>query len=509
MNKPTRFISESSEYQLSAPYSIMRVNPCFFFLMLILFFTGCRNISRTAVNTYPSVFPDYINVTIPCNIAPLNFRINGRCDRIKVKLSGKKSVISISSRRKAEIPIKKWRNLLDEQANDSIQVNVEVMSDGEWQVYKPFCFYISGDSIDEYLSYRLIEPGYEVWKKLQIAERDLGSFREKIIADNNMVNGLCMNCHVYDNQNPATSFFHLRGKNGGTMVQKSGIFRKLNTATDSTISSGVYGSWHPSGRYIAFSSNVIIPEFHSTNKLRIEVYDTVSDIILADIDKNEILKYKLLSDLKSFETFPEFSHNGKKLFFCSAKATKMPQNYKTVRYSLCAVDFDPENRVLGSTTDTLISAFHEGKTVSEPKASPDGKYILYTSFDYGNFPVWHKDADLHLLNLEKNRIDTMPLVNSDHADSYHSWSSNSRWIVFASKRANGMYGMLYFAHIDANGRSSKAFLLPQKDPDHYDFFLKSYNIPELAKGPVLFNSADVEKAFKTLKPEQMRPVVMR
>ncbi len=76
--------------------------------------------------------------------------------------------------------------------------------------------------------------------------------------------------------------------------------------------------------------------------------------------------------------------------------------------------------------------------------------------------------------------------------------------MFASKRDDGMYGRPYFAHIDENGKVSKAFLLPQKDPDFYDFFLKSYNIPELSKGPAPFDPSDIGRVFSKTKAEKVR-----
>lgn len=477
-----------------------------FFAFLFLLFTGCRQPEEGIISlgNFPSIYPDYINVTVPFNVAPLNFKMKDKCQHVKVTLSGRKDIIKLQSSYKISIPFRKWKRLLEAQKNDSIVVNISALIEGKWYRYKPFCIYVSADMIDPYLSYRLIEPGYEVWNKLQICQRDIENFEETVIVDNNLIDGGCVNCHTYSKQDPSLSFFHLRNKNGGTMIQKNGKFRKLNTATDSTISAGVYGSWHPGGRFIAFSTNVIIPEFHSINNLRLEVYDTISDVVVLDIEKNEILKNRFLSGKNELETFPAFSADGRKLFFCSAKVTRMPENYKSIRYSLCAISFDPDAVSFGTKTDTLVSCFQTGKTISQPKPSPDGKYILFTSFDYGNFPIWHKEADLHLLKLSDLSIDTLPMVNSDNSDSYHSWSSNSRWFVFASKRDNGMYGKPYFAHIDENGRCSKPFLLPQKDADFYDLFLKSYNIPELAKGPVLFSPVDIEHAFRKLKAEPVK-----
>ena len=475
-------------------------------LIFLLLISSCKSNHRGIAQTdsYPSIYPDYVNVTVPYNIAPLNFRMNGKCDKITVTLSGKKSSIRLNSGYKVSIPFGKWKALLNEQKNDSIIVSVVALSDGKWQQYKPFSIYISSDRIDPYLSYRLIEPGYEVYHKLQICERDLESFHERALIDNNLIDDGCINCHTYAQQDPSRSFFHLRNKDGGTMIQVNGKFRKLDTKTDSTMSAGVYGNWHPGGRYIAFSTNVIIPEFHSINNMRLEVYDTVSDVVVLDIEKNEVLTNRLLSGKKEFETFPAFSSDGKRLFFCSAKSVRMPQQYDKIRYSLCAIDFDAASGTFGAEIDTLVSSFRTNKTVSQPKPSPDGKYILFTSFGYGNFPVWHKEADLHLLRLSDMSIDTLSVVNSDNSDTYHSWSSDSRWFVFASKRDNGMYGKPYFAHIDENGKCSKPFLLPQKNADFYDYFMKSYNIPELARGQVPYNPLDVEKAFRNLKAETVK-----
>lgn len=94
-------------------------------------------------------------------------------------------------------------------------------------------------------------------------------------------------------------------------------------------------------------------------------------------------------------------------------------------------------------------------------------------------------------------IDSLKNVNSRNSDTYHTFSSNSKWVVFASKRDDGLYGKPYFFHIDESGLSSKPFVLPQEYPDFYDNCLKSFNIPELSKGAVPFSVKDVESVLKT------------
>ena len=85
-------------------------------------------------------------------------------------------------------------------------------------------------------------------------------------------------------------------------------------------------------------------------------------------------------------------------------------------------------------------------------------------------------------------------INSPHVDSYHSWSSNSRWIVFSSRRGDGLYTRLYFAFIDENGNTGKPFLLPQKDPArYYPETLYSFNIPEFITSPVDLDMRKIAK----------------
>jgi Tol biopolymer transport system component len=275
-------------------------------------------------------------------------------------------------------------------------------------------------------------------------------------------------------------------------LQTNGKTDVLNLKRDSLISPGVYPYWHPQGKYIAYSVNTTHQMFHSAADERIEVVDWASDIIVYDIENNTILSTPLLKT-ENFETFPSFSPDGKTLYFSCSTKQELPEDYKEIRYNLCKIDFNPENGSFGTKIDTLVWVDKDKKSISFARPSYDGKYIMYVLSDYGNFSIWHKEADLWLLNLQTGENRLLTEVNSPDTESYHSWSSNSRWFVFSSRRIDGLYTRPYIASIDENGKISKPFLLPQKNPDYYTESLYSFNIPEFVNGQVQLNLPELKK----------------
>ena len=219
--------------------------------------------------------------------------------------------------------------------------------------------------------------------------------------------------------------------------------------------------------------------------------DYASDLLLYDVKKNEVITVPQLFSDKAFETFPHFSPDGKTLYFCSSEAQKMPEDFQNVKYSLCSISFNPETRTFGTQVDTLFNGKHAGKSVSFPRVSPDGKFLVFTLSDYGNFSIWHKEADLYIANLQDRTVVPLESANSDNVESYHSWSSNSRWLVFSSRRLDGLYTHPHMIHIDAEGKAGKPFILPQKDATFYSSYMQSFNIPEFVKGPVEYSTHDI------------------
>ena len=464
------------------------------YLLTLLILLSCtptpENVQKS--NDLPPIYPDYCDVTIPENIAPLNFLLRADCEAVEVR-AGEMTVNAKGN--EIVFDIDDWKDMLFQNAGKAIEVTVSALINDQWIEYKPFRWQVVKDKIDPYLTYRLIEPDYEIWNQIQIQQRCIENFETNALGHYEQLENRCMNCHTFANQDPQLSMMYVRGPNGGAILNQHGQLSKLN------IPGSVYFGFSPSGRYITYSTQKIIPAFHSMPSKRLEVYDAGSNVYVADMQEHRVISSPLLADSLKFETFPTFSPDGKYIYYCSADSVILPRDIKNLQYRLVRIPFDEQTGTIGNQLDTLftshLSPLTSHKTsVCHPRISPDGRYLLYTVADYGTFPIWHPEADLQMMNLQTGAIDTLAIVNSNKSDTYHSWSSNSHWFVFASKRDDGLYGKPYFCYIDNDGKAHKPFCLPQEHPTFYDNNLKSFNAPELGKGKVPFDVDDVAKAMK-------------
>ena len=358
----------------------------------LLLFASCAQTPENAeqVNHLPNMYPDYADVTIPVNIAPLNFEIRNKhlCNIETIltiegadEYDADNTLTATSNSQNLKFDLKEWKYFLAKAAGKNIKVQIYSKSDeGKWTAFRPFTWQVVSDSIG------------------------------------------------------------------------------------------------------------------------LEVYDTASSIYVADLNDNHIISSPLASDSSRLETFPTFSPNGKYIYYCAANKKELSdKNLKNLKYALVRIPFNEENGRFGERIDTLYSS----RSVCHPKLSPDGRFCLFTVLDYGTFPAWHTESDLYMLDLQTGKTDSLNIVNSKKSDTYHCWSHTGKWFVFISKRDDGIYGKPYFCYIDRQGKAHKPFVLPQKEPSFYDDCLKSFNIPELSRGPVPFNTIDIEQALKQ-EAEQFR-----
>ena len=459
---------------------------------------GRPEVPETYIETQalPLIRPDYTEVTMPANICPPNFAVLQGTREVVARLTAPGGIsYTYGEDGKIIIDEEEWAELRNAAKGNGIAVEIFAKSSDEWVRFKPFNIYIAEEEIDPYISYRNIQPSYVAFEKIAIRQRNLTNYEESDIYNNmpltNEKTGQCINCHSYQNYKTSRMLFHMRQGYGGTMIVDEGNIKKVDLKTDSTISAGVYPSWHPQINVIAFSTNKTGQSFHTKDIRKIEVQDTQSDLILYDPETDEVSIIE--NDSNELEVFPCWSADGNTLYYCSAhfeykndtlaKETEMIQRYKEVHYNLYAKSFDQKTRTFGSSV-RIFDADSLGLSATLPRVSPDGRYLVFSLAEFGCFHVWHPDADIQLMDLKTKEIRPLTELNSSQSESYPSFSSNGRWIMTASRRDDGNYTRPYISYFDKNGKCHKAFEVPQRDPNFYTFFLRSYNRPEFMVEPV-------------------------
>lgn len=464
-------------------------------LALLIILASCSHYDGPAPDSFNCfIYPDYVGVTIPTGIAPLNFDYTSP-DAASANTTFSAGGMSVSfSGGKVRWKEGKWRKILDAAAGGDILVHSTV-PDTTWTIH------VSEDPIDYAIDYRLIAPGYEVWSKMGIYERELASFKERAIIENTDFEG-CVNCHEFNRNDPKNFSMHIRGPHGATLIRNNGDLAAYDTKTDSTLAACVYPYWHPSGNFIIYSTNNTEQSFHLQADNMIEVFDTASDLQVYDLRSGEILTEPQIKTEEYWETFPTFSPDGETIYFTRALEQPIPEGLTETRYNLCRTSFDPATRDIGDDIEILVDAASDGKSISFPRPSYDGRYVMYVLSDYGQFSIWHHEAELWLLDLATGENRKLDEVNSPETESFHNWSSNSRWFLFVSRRDDGLFSRVYFAHIDEEGNIGKPFMLPQKEPlRYYRKLFRSYNVPTFVTGPLELDKVKVRKVINS--PERI------
>lgn len=470
----------------------------FLMAMALWVLASCTTRPKDAIltNVYPPIYPDYIGVTIPVGIAPLDFNVvDETTDFVDVVVRGSMGGEIHASGDFADFDIDDWHLLTEQNKGGSLLFTVCARDkEGKWYQYKDFTIHVSPYPLDDYgLTYRRIPPGYEVGGNIGIFQRDIHSFKEEAILTETTVPGRCFNCHTANQADPRLFTLQMRGEGGGTLIQKDGHQQWLNTKTDSTKAAGSYAYWHPSGNYCAYAVNSVHQAFFVGTKQRIEAYHSFGDIMVLDTRTHELLLSPLLQT-DDLEIFPAFSPDGKTLYFSTSKPCRVPAEYEQVKCSLCRISFDETTGTFGDRVDTLVNARDWDKSVTLARPSYDGRWLMFCVSGRSNFPICQHDADLWLMDLHGGTVRPIHEANSKETDSYHNWSSDSHWFVFASKREDGMYAQLFLASIDDKGDVTKPFLLPQRNPwKFYHEMMDSYNVPDFTKERVRF---DAHEAYR-------------
>jgi len=458
--------------------------------------------------------PDYSDTVLPPNIAPTNFRVEEGGTRCAVVIRSEKGaeVRVFSKSGDIRIPWKPWRDLLEANRGGQVVFDVYVKgSEGHWQRFAPMTNTVAPEEIDPFLVYRLIDSAYNLYFRVGLYERDLRNYSESVVLRSESTGGGCMNCHTFLNNSGDRMVLHIREGptpyGSGMLLMQRGTVQKVDTRTKFSPGLAGFTAWHPSGRLVVFSLNNVRQFFHAARAETRDVVDMDSDLAIYLPVSNTVISTSAISDPSRLETWPTWSPDGRYLYFCSAptlwtdREKVPPERYRDVRYDLMRVGYEISSNTWGPL-ETVLSAAKTGWSITQPRISPDGRFLVFCMSEYSTFPSFQPSSDLYLMELGSGRYERMA-CNSDRSESWHSWSSNSRWLVFSSKRDDGQSIRAYFSYIDANGVAHKPFVLPQEDPAFYDSFVDLCQLPELIRERLPVRGEGIAEVIRSGKWEKV------
>lgn len=341
------------------------------------------------------------------------------------------------------------------------------------EVSRKVRFRISQWPADNFVVYRLVSPPFNPRKTPDTFVRDIRSFSTRPLI--RARRKYCINCHTFSSKSGTEGVMaiQVRYMVEGEYALKVylGMYdiarrRGWKVRLPFSIQMSTFMAWSPDGERLAFSANQQLATLPPV------VYETqfagepTSDIAVYEPSRNVAYLLPGASQPDVLEMYPRWTPEGDALVFAAAPAGNHPA---LTRFELFLVPF---NGGKGGTPRPIPGASRNGRSNYYPRFSPDGRWLSFCQSDGGS--LIKSSSDLYLMPGDLKGSPRRLECNVPYAaDSWHSWSSNGRWLVFASKRDDGIYARLVLTCIDDEGRASPAVRLPLKDVP-----LESFNIPE-------------------------------
>jgi len=320
---------------------------------------------------------------------------------------------------------------------------------------------------------------------------DLSSYEDPPVVMQNLP--VCGNCHTFSSN--ARTFgmdMDVRGDKGAYVLApvnerillREDDFISWNDfrQSDNTKSMGLFSKISPDGNYVI--STVKEKSFFAfINDLDFSQFFFPIKGLIAYYSREEKKFYPLpgADDPGYVQTCPEWSPDGKFIVFSRAKVDQklleaigdkpyldigpdvriedLNQKYQ-IRFGLYRIPF---NHGKGGRPEPLPGAHHNGKSNYFPRYSPDGKWIVFTQSETGL--AIQPESQLYIMPA-RGGVARKMRCNTDIMNSWHSWSPNGRWLVFASK-IHTPYTELFLTHIDEKGNDSPPVLLSRFKADKY------------------------------------------
>jgi len=407
--------------------------------------------------------------------------------------AGEREWTFVTHRRRWWFPEEVWEEL--KRVGGEIWVEVRgTRKDGSGPVYVSgrVHFSFAPCPADDFVVYRIVSPPFNPKKAPDMFVRDIRSFKEELFLSARRK--YCFNCHTFSSKrgDEGKLALQVRYMAGGDYDLRVylGIYdissrKGWKVRLPFSIQMSTFVSWSPDGEKLAFSANQQLVTLHPVVFETQFAGEPTSDIAIYDLPENKAYLLPGASEPDLLEIYPRWTPNGDSLVFCSAPAGLHPAQ---VKYDLMVIPFE------GGEPRPVPGASLNGRSNYYPRFSPDGRWLSFCTSDGGS--LIKSSSDIYIMRSDLKGPPRRLESNVDYAaDSWHSWSSNSRWLVFASKRDDGIYARLYFTYIDEEGHAHPAVRLPVKE-----LLPASYNIPEFIAHRPPITDGNLYKAVRVEGP---------
>jgi hypothetical protein len=356
---------------------------------------------------------------------------------------------------------------------------------------------------------------------------------------------VCGNCHSFSADGSTIGLdldAGLRDKGGYFIspIKDTILFNPANYMSWSKIEKrrtfGLFSKMSPDGRYIVTTvkDRVVLKNFPLSpveNVMFSQLFFPVNGHLAVYDRQTGILKELPGADLEEYvQSNASWTPDGKNIIFSRAAALPRDTNIyeinvqdeslidqfvkrkKSFKYDLCIIPFNNGN---GGKAIPIKGASNNGKSNYFPAVSPDGKWLVFCQAE--NFMLLMRDSRLFIVPVGGGKA---RMLNSNlySMNSWHAWSPNSKWLVFASKGMSP-YTDMFLTHIDENGNDGLPVLVskarvPYKVINYPEFvnrkpgdtFVMEYDYVEMAHIRRALKKGDIEKA-KTLfhQLEEQKP----
>jgi len=230
-------------------------------------------------------------------------------------------------------------------------------------------------------------------------------------------------------------------------------------------------AWSPDGRYLAMVvSSAGVLTAHDRDVEPFDLFYRSGDLALYDAVTRRIELVPGASDVGRVEDMPAFCPDGTLLYVAYAAQPAPP----IASASLQALPL-AEGRA--GPPRTLLAAA-PGEFLYLPACSPDGRFVSFVRGDGSRGIFARRSSELWVLRRDGAAAPRRLEASAPGAmTSWHRWSSDGRWLVFASQRTGARTG-LWLTAVDDEGRSAPPVRLAEL-PD------RKVNQPELVPAGLL------------------------